>query len=179
MSLSLPIIPATNWPLSHLATGFSITCCKSFCFSFSLLSCGKPSNFTLIKSSLDCRLWHWYTYLLEGVIDLSSCFEDFFFLHQRTNSPVIYHSCFLCSLRPCGVPELCLRTNLMLMMTCLWAVTAVCIHTEIIPIQGYINTLKLKQQGLYSVHSFIFNPKYCDGQLMPKYLWTWLNIKAI
>ena len=30
-------------------------------------SCGEPSVFTLVKSSLDCWLWHTYTYLLESV----------------------------------------------------------------------------------------------------------------
>ncbi len=46
-----------------------------------------------MKSSLDCWLWHTYTYLLESVLDLANCCEGCF-LHQGKNSSVIHHSCF-------------------------------------------------------------------------------------
>ncbi len=68
-------------------------------------SCGEPSVFTLVKSSLDCWLWHTYTYLLESVLDLANCCEGCF-LHQGKNSSVIHHSCFPWSSGSFGVAEL-------------------------------------------------------------------------
>ena len=68
-------------------------------------SCGEPSVFTLVKSSLDCWLWHTYTYLLESVLDLANCCEGVF-LHQGNNSSVIHHSCFPWSSGSFGVAEL-------------------------------------------------------------------------
>ncbi len=58
-----------------------------------------------MKSSLDCWLWHTYTYLLESVLDLANCCEGCF-LHQGKNSSVIHHSCFPWSSGSFGVAEL-------------------------------------------------------------------------
>ena len=44
-----------------------------------------------MKVSLDCRLWQWYTYLLESVHDLTRCCEGFL-LHQGKNSVIIQFS---------------------------------------------------------------------------------------
>lgn len=57
-------------------------------------SCGEPSVLSLVKGSLDCWLWHSYTYLMESVLDLSNCCEEIF-LHQGNYSSVIHFSCFL------------------------------------------------------------------------------------
>ncbi len=61
--------------------------------------------YSLVKSSLDCWLWHTYTYLLESVLDLANCCEGCF-LHQGKNSSVIHHSCFPWSSGSFGVAEL-------------------------------------------------------------------------
>ena len=73
-------------------------------------SCGEPSVFTLVKSSLECWLWHTYIYLLESVLDLANCCEGVF-LYQGNNYSVIYHSCFPWSSGSFGVAELFLFKN--------------------------------------------------------------------
>ena len=110
----------TRWSLSHLSIGCCSRTVKAFfrcCLANSNLvfsvfeahqwftSCGEPSVFTLVKSSLDCWLWHTYTYLLESVLDLANCCEGFF-LHLGNNSSVIHHSCFPWSSGSFGVAEL-------------------------------------------------------------------------
>ncbi len=54
--------------------------------------CGEPSVFALVKSSLDCRLWQWHVYLLEGVLLLTGCCEKVF-LYHGDDSPIIHHCC--------------------------------------------------------------------------------------
>ena len=68
-------------------------------------SCGEPSVFTLVKSSLHCWLWHTYTYLLESVFDLANCCEGVF-LDQGKNYSVILHSWFPWSSGSFGAAEL-------------------------------------------------------------------------
>ena len=67
-------------------------------------SCGEPSVFTLVKSSLDL-LTLTHIYLLESVLDLANCCEGVF-LHQGNNYSVIHHSCFPWSSGSFGVAEL-------------------------------------------------------------------------
>lgn len=38
---------------------------------------------TLMKGSLDYTIWQWYNYLLLCILDLSWCFEGFFFLFSQ------------------------------------------------------------------------------------------------
>ncbi len=109
----------TSWSWSHLSIGCCSRTVKAFldvvwqtliwpsCFEAHqwFTSCGEPSVFTLVKSSLDCWLWHTYTYLLESVLDLANCCEGCF-LHQGKNSSVIHHSCFPWSSGSFGVAEL-------------------------------------------------------------------------
>ncbi len=67
-------------------------------------SCGEPSVFALMKSSLDCRLWQWHTCPLESVL-LDGCCERGF-LYHGDGSPTIHHCCPLWTSRPFCVAEL-------------------------------------------------------------------------
>lgn len=61
--------------------------------------CGKPSVFTqkVVKSSLDCLLYHRYTNLLVDIPDLDNSCEGFFIIRERI---------ILSFYRPLDVPEL-------------------------------------------------------------------------
>ncbi len=67
-------------------------------------SCGEPSVFALVKSSLDCRHWQWHTWPLESVL-LDGCCERGFLYHGE-GSPTIHHCCPLWTSRPFCVAEL-------------------------------------------------------------------------
>lgn len=64
-----------------------------------LISCGKPSVFTLLKSSIDCWLCQRNAYLLGDVLDLLNGWAGVF-LHKGKNSFIIHLSCFLLSSEP-------------------------------------------------------------------------------
>ncbi len=67
--------------------------------------CGVPSVFALVKSSLDCRLWQWYIYLLESVLLLAGCWERVFLYHGE-DPPIIHHCCPPWTSMPFYVAEL-------------------------------------------------------------------------
>ncbi len=67
--------------------------------------CGEPSVFALVKSSIDCRLWHWHVYLLESVLLLAGCCERGLLYHGE-DPPIIHHCCPLWTSRPFYVAEL-------------------------------------------------------------------------
>ncbi len=65
---------------------------------------GGPSVFTLVKSSLDCRLWQRHVYLLESVLRLAGCCERVF-LYHGVDPLIIYHCCPPWASRPFYVAE--------------------------------------------------------------------------
>ncbi len=67
--------------------------------------CGEPSVFALVKSSLDCSLWQWHTFLLESVLHFTGCCERVFLYHGE-DLPIIEHCCPPWTSRPFYVAEL-------------------------------------------------------------------------
>lgn len=61
-------------------------------------------NSIFIKASLDCRLWHWCSYLLQSLPELFRRCEAFL-LHHRNNLAFSHFRCFPWSSGPFDVAE--------------------------------------------------------------------------
>lgn len=91
----------------HSGTSLKILFCQILICLFLFTFWGKPSVLTLVKTSLDWWLWHntVWSYLLEGVLDVTKWFSEGVFLPQGNTSSVIHQCCFPWSSGPFGVPE--------------------------------------------------------------------------
>ncbi len=66
--------------------------------------CCKPSVFTFMKVSLDCRFWQWCAEL-QSFLKFCWCYDGVF-LHQGKDSAIMHFSCLPWSFRPFDVLEL-------------------------------------------------------------------------